>query len=376
MGDDLTPGGAGGVARRPTWPPDNVRWLVEKCALPVTLLLVPIVFQWMGNHQAKLDNKAAAEVAELERKAADERARLERRNADERARQEQRVQLYTSLLNKREETDTAVRRDIFQSLIGTYLQARTANPREKLVQLELLALNFHDTLNLSPLFWELQRQLEQAGSLADHKDLLDQLDRVAKEVKNREAGVLELDGVRRASDVSLSCIEEFDAVRVGWRIPPECRTANAETAQARTEQRSFHLDRVGDSLAPGASPHRDFKLSIVQKDTKNRRLLAVLSWPDEDTRQHRTIQFWVDIFDFPLVNFSRISPNERVALVLNSFDVEEQVAELVLLYFPSNRSAAKDKPYIEDLTRRLLTDPSGNGPASAAGVVGKPAPGK
>ena len=43
--------------------------------------------------------------------------------------------------------------------------------------------------------------------------------------------------------------------------------------------------------------------------------------------------------------------------MLSRYDAAEEFATLVFLYFPSNRSAAKDKPYIEDLTRRLLADP-------------------
>lgn len=359
-----TPGDHG-TAGRSAWPSERVRWLIEKCALPVTILLVPIVFQWMANQQAGRDNEAAAQ-----------RAKLERQAADDRARQEQRIQLYTSLLNKREETDTAVRRDIFQNLMGTYLKGGERNPQEKLVQLELLALNFHDTLNLSPLFWELQRQFETAQPEANRRELLDQLDRVAREVKDREAAVLELDGIRRTWTVPLTCVEEFDAEASGWRVPPDCKTDGAAEAQPQPQYKLFHLPRVGETPGQVAPGFRDFNLMVQQRDTENRRLLVTLSWPDQEMREQRSIRFWVDIFDFPLVNFSRVSANERIAVVLNSFDQDTNGAYLVLLYFPSNRSAAKDKPYIEDLTRRLLTQPpepsapADPGPAAIASPQG------
>jgi hypothetical protein len=79
--------------------------------------------------------------------------------------------------------------------------------------------------------------------------------------------------------------------------------------------------------------------------------------------------FWVDPFDFPLVNFSRVSPSERVAVMLDSYDDPKGTARLVLLYFPSSRSAAKDKPYIDDLVNTLLR-PRGNPVAPVAPGAG------
>jgi hypothetical protein len=356
-------------SQRKQWPSDRTRWLIEKCALPVTILLVPILFQYMANRQAQKEKTWAAERVAVEEAAADLRAQKERHAADERARQEQRVQLYTSLLNKREETDTAVRRDIFQSLMGSYLEGKTHDRYEKLVQLELLALNFHDILNLSPLFWDLQRQFENASPLATRGDLLDQLDRIAREVKEREADVLALDGFRRAWDVPLTCVEEYDLEKSHWRVPSECRVEGSDLPQARPEQKMFHVERVGGSPANGAPAFRDFALGVNTKDTSSRRLQVTLSWPDPEMEEQRTLRFWVDIFDFPLVNFSRISATERVAVVLSRYDKANEFATVVFLYFPSNRSAAKDKPYIEDLTRQLLAPPASGEP------VAQPAPG-
>ena len=74
------------------------------------------------------------------------------------------------------------------------------------------------------------------------------------------------------------------------------------------------------------------------------------------------VEFWVDffdffglfdLFDFPLSTFARISPFERVAVLFDNYGQRVQYAQLTLLYFPSSRSAAKDKPYIEDLVTQL-----------------------
>ena len=72
---------------------------------------------------------------------------------------EARLRLYTELLSKREEADTGVRRGIFDKVLERYLTPGDQGLQAKLAALELLATNFHDSLDLSPLFWQIGRQV-------------------------------------------------------------------------------------------------------------------------------------------------------------------------------------------------------------------------
>jgi len=106
----------------------NLKLLLTTLAIPLTLAIVSYQYQ----------------SAQTERQATDARLRL-----------------YTELLSKREEADTSVRKGIFDKVLETYLKPGGKDLEAKLVALELLALNFNDSLDLSPLFWQLDREVRQ-----------------------------------------------------------------------------------------------------------------------------------------------------------------------------------------------------------------------
>jgi hypothetical protein len=296
---------------------------LQTLALPLALVSLPLLYQWRA---ADLAEKSHAET--LRRETADQQFRL-----------------YTDLMSKREEADTAVRRGLFDKLMGSYLAPNPSDIAKRLVALELLSLNFHDSLNLSPLFWELAHDIDVAPKGVHREELRDQLDRVAAQVKVRQSATLEVDGFRRDFDVDLA------AVAAGGELPVM----------------QYEFPRLSDD--PAADPHgrRSFTVTVVNQDLKHRRLWLRVESPGE-----KRVEFWLDPFDFPLVNFSRISRSERLAVVLQEFDdsPDAMTAKLVFLYFPSWRSGAKDRPYIDDLMARLARPALGT-PAAASAAASK-----
>ena len=94
-----------------------------------------------------------------------------------------------------------------------------------------------------------------------------------------------------------------------------------------------------------------FDKYLPPDDLAGRRLQLQLSYSTRgDTRQ---ILVWANLYDFPLMNFARISDEERVAIVLTRLDAESKSATVTLVYYPSSRSGTKDKPYIDDVMSRL-----------------------
>ena len=83
-----------------------------------------------------------------------------------------------------------------------YMAQGPADVDQKLVQLELLALNFHDALNVSPLFWQLDRQITEAPP-GERETQRQQLNRVARGVKDRQMALLAPEDMLSAQVVEL-----------------------------------------------------------------------------------------------------------------------------------------------------------------------------
>ncbi len=277
-----------------TWiTPENVKWLITALAIPVALGYVSNQYE-----------KASA------------------------ARQgtESRLHLYTELLSKREEADTGIRKGVFDKVIETYLTPRGADVEQKLVALELLALNFNDSLNLSPLFWQLSREIERGDRpKAQRTALTAQLDRIARDVKDRQLEILEVVGARRDGTII------FDEV--------------ADRPLLFEEEMVF---RDPDPLAQNRDLKRRFKIEVAEHDPVGRRVLVRAH--DGKTQW----VFWVDVFDFPFLDFARLSKTERFSAVLRNYRPDS--AQITFVYFPSSRSGVKDKPYVDELLSDLLRE--------------------
>src|SRR5689334_1835495 len=66
--------------------------------------------------------------------------------------------VYTELMSSREQAESGLRKDMFLSIIQTFLRP-DAGIEGKMMNLEMLAYNFHESLNLKPLFAHMDRQI-------------------------------------------------------------------------------------------------------------------------------------------------------------------------------------------------------------------------
>jgi hypothetical protein len=103
------------------------------------------------------------------------------------------VRIYTELMSKREEAESALRKDMFVSIIQSFLRSGSATLDERVLNLELLSYNFHESLNLKPLFIYLEKQIRSAKELRSN-EYLDRLYRVATEITHKQMLVLESAG--------------------------------------------------------------------------------------------------------------------------------------------------------------------------------------
>ncbi|MCP4566668.1 MAG: hypothetical protein GY841_03695 [FCB group bacterium] len=131
---------------------------------------------------------------------------------------EMRTRLYTELISKREQSESVLRKDMFTKIIDKFLSSDTSGLEGKVLNLELLVYNFHESLNLKPLFNHVIRELPESLDPKSN-DFLKRLRRVAGEIKNKQAAVLGDHGIFQ--DIEFKCPNAFmslpDSVEV---LPP------------------------------------------------------------------------------------------------------------------------------------------------------------
>ena len=109
-----------------------------------------------------------------------------------------------------------------------------------------------------------------------------------------------------------------------------------------------------------SGPNRLFIVEVLDYDQDKKELRVRLEiWMEDQVEADFT--FRVGFFDFPMIDNTRLSKGQRVAIVLRRW--ESGSAELALVYFPGSRASLKEKPYYDEVvhelvrTRKMLSKP-------------------
>ena len=118
---------------------------------------------------------------------------------EERQSNEMRLRLYTELMSQREEAESALRKDMFTSIMDSFLEPGSETLEPQVLQLELLAHNFHESLNLTPLFLHLKRRIsnDRHESLKVRTGYRRRLEKVAREIIGKQIAILEVAGLKK-----------------------------------------------------------------------------------------------------------------------------------------------------------------------------------
>jgi hypothetical protein len=289
-----------------------------------TAIAVAILGFWTSNYLRSREGREAAL-----------RERLQTRDTNAR--------LYSELTSHREESESALRKDMFKSIIDSFLRSGQATPEQEVLNLELLVYNFHESLSLKPLFRHIQRRIKESPLRSEY---LARLNRVAEEVTKKQMLIIEEGGT------------SFDA------------TANLKTLSFRGpggEAPSLAKDLVLDGV------RRNFKLEILEADRKSEELqLRVTVRTGQGNRVETTsTEFWLGYFDFPMIDNTRLPHDQRFAVVLNNFDADGESADISLAFFPGKYTGLREKPYYDEVLGKLLAEsekgaPGGNEPRPAS----------
>lgn len=254
---------------------------------------------------------------------------IERRQSEE-----TRARFTSELISKREEADSALRKDMFVSIIQSFLRADSTSIDDRLLKLELLAYNFHESLNLKPLFFQLDREAIQTGG-AQGTELRDRLGKVAREVTRKEMVVLEEVGKAFERNIDF---DDLASNPGGIPLEPAMLTLN--------------------------KVERNFALVVKKVDVVRKEMMIRLEVKtrNEDTGEYRTddAEFWVGYYDFPMIDHVRLSRDQRFAVILKNFSGGS--ARVSAVYFPGAYASLKEKPYVQEMVQNLLqTKKTGEG---------------
>ncbi len=253
-------------------------------------------------------------------------SKLDRRQA-----LETNTRLYSELMSRREEAESALRKDMLVSIISSFLDPAKHDLNNDVLSLELLAYNFHESLNLKPLFLDLTRRIRRAEATAptdarkaDYAEYEERLEGVAREIARKQMIVLE--GVGKRFDRTIDLSEDPD----GTSLEPETMT----------------LDSLRTTLS----------IDVVHVDRASREVQVSVSIETPDPtrgRQTKVASFTVSFFDFPMIDNLRIAGGQRCALVLTNFS--DHSAELTAVLFPGAYASLKEKPYYNEVIQSVLS---------------------
>lgn len=235
------------------------------------------------------------------------------------------ARLYSELMSRREEAESSLRKDMFVSIISTFLKPGATDPAAKVLNLELLAYNFHDSLNLKPLFVDIQRQLRKSTD-PDRAEYLERINRVAKEITAKQLFALEGHGksFRRSVD-----LEELATVGAAG-ISLESETAIVDKDQFDVGIRVLKVDVEQQQLT--------VRMNVTSPEGKSEL---------PDSRPNFTVGF----YDFPVIDNTRLPSGVRCAVTLANFS--PVAADITTVCFPGEYASLKDRPYYDEVIQKL-----------------------
>jgi hypothetical protein len=251
---------------------------------------------------------------------------------------EAKLRLYSELMSRREESEATLRKEMFQSIIGSFFDPSATSLEVRLLKMELLAYNFHEALSLTPLFLHLRREIvESSLGGARRRELEERLSDLAREVTRKQLIVLEAGGGRFDWTVLFS-----DSLIEGTR-------------SEQLEDVTLSLDGI----------ERRFRVTLQRVDTAERQLgvgLEIETRPQAGVPAaaagRYAVDFDVGFFSTPMIDNTRLSNDQRVAIVLT--DLNDAGANLTLVYFPGSRASLREKPYYEEILRKLADTGGGS----------------
>ncbi len=268
---------------------------------------------------------------------------------------------------------------------------------DELLRLELLARNFHEMIDMEPLFLHvLLKIVRKIPVLKDPTSIdgdsrkndssfssrkinllnrwkqtsdnlkwdefkremvrkkLDHLFKIARRITKKQ--IESLSSVQGRQRLTIDLSETCQGMRPSHFINKECK----EKVKGYEKEFSMKIQRV---------KKREFKVMVDHSYPKWNQVRVRVEAKktnqekksDPSGKNVHEARFWLSYFDFPLAENSFLSDKERYSVVLDEIDREKQEAHISLLYFPASYAGLKEKSFSQqNLISTLLEGKSLN----------------
>lgn len=238
------------------------------------------------------------------------------------------IRVYTELMSNREQAESLLRKDMFNSVINSFLNKNDKTNKmisEELLNLELLAYNFHESLDLKPLFIYLRSKIIQSKTISNKDYCLSQLESIAERIIFKQTPLIESVGKKFDRLIDL---EELNNSKDGLEI----------------EGDTLELDGI----------KRRFTIYAVETDIETKEIKIQLGTKKIPSGSEELTELWISFFDFPSIHNIRLSNDQRCSIILKEFDKKAMGATFTLVYFPGDYAALKEKPFYEEIRKKLI----------------------
>jgi len=268
----------------------------------------------------------------------------------EREARESNQKLYAQLLTQREQSDAQIRKDMFNLVIGSFMQPpKKGDIESQVLQLELLATNFNQSLDIAPLFKDVARNLVSNASLpaALITDLKKRLDSSASNLISKQVDSLAQHGFSYGIFQPLRGWED----RIGTPIIDQTVPLN-----------QFVPATAHSNDATKGSLHVHVEIVDLNLDHHEVMVRLRIEFSDDAT-QNIDRHFWVSQYDFPMLDNTQLAMGLRCSVVITDFLAptssskvhdDNVAAYFNVVIFPAASASFKERQDYDDVLNDML----------------------
>jgi hypothetical protein len=225
------------------------------------------------------------------------------------------TQLYVQIMTQREQSDSTLRSQMFNSLIGSYFgQDILKDPEKQMMYLHLLTLNFQEFFDARPLFEDLNKRI--------NPEQRERLLAIARDAADRQINLLTKPN-NEPMEIRL-CVEETD----------DCK-------------------KMGTFTLKGKNGPYPFAVWLQEVDPSDIRVRVSSA---AENFNFKTIEFTMSYFDTPFMNNTKLEDGSRFSFVLRNADPARKIATIEVVTFPEEYMNLRDRPYFDEMLSRLGTN--------------------